>query len=246
VSEQNTTRIAMWSGPRNISTAMMRSFGSRDDTVVVDEPFYAYYLTQRDVDHPGTDEVIEHHETDPDRIIERLTGPLPDGTSVFYQKHMAHHMIPELDRDWINEVTSCFLIREPREMLTSLIEHMPDPELKDTGLPQQLELFRQVRDRTGKTPHVLRAQDVLENPREMLATLCDRVGIPFDEDQLSWEPGLRETDGVWAKHWYDSVKGSTGFKPYTPKDEEVPDRHRDLLAACNECYYTLYEQRMTA
>ncbi len=246
MSSKEVTRVAMWSGPRNISTAMMRSFGSRDDTTVIDEPFYAYYLTKRDVDHPGTDEVIEHHETDPDKIIAKITGPLPEGKTVYYQKHMAHHMIPELDRDWIKQVTSCFLIREPREMLTSLIEHMPEPELKDTGLPQQVDLFREVRQRTGEPPPVLRAKDVLNNPREMLSNLCGRIGIPFRENQLSWEPGRRDTDGIWAKHWYDSVEQSTEFQPYTPKDEEVPERHRHLLEQCNEAYRKLSPHRITA
>ncbi len=245
MSDHENTRIAMWSGPRNISTAMMRSFGSRSDTIVIDEPFYAFYLTKRDVDHPGTEEVIEHHETNPDHIIERLTGPLPDGKSVFYQKHMAHHLIPELDREWIQEMTNCFLIREPREMLTSLIKHMPEPELKDTGLPQQVNLFRNVHRRTGQIPPVLRAKDVLNNPRNLLGKLCSRIGIPFDRDQLSWETGRRETDGVWAKHWYDSVEKSTGFKPYTPKDEEVPPRHQDLLKRCNRHYDELLEHRIT-
>src|SRR5436190_9738229 len=154
-------RIAMWSGPRNISTAMMRSWGNRPDTFVCDEPLYAHYLQKTGYDHPGADEVIASHEPDWKKVVEWLTGPVPGGKPVFYQKHMAHHLLPEIERDWLASLTHAFLIRDPREMLLSLVKVMPHPAALDTGLPQQLELFRSVRAATGHTPPVIDARDVL-------------------------------------------------------------------------------------
>ena len=239
-----TLRIAMWSGPRNISTAMMRSWGTRPDTFVCDEPLYAHYLAVTGRDHPGADEVIAHHETDPARVIGRLTGPVPGDRPIFYQKHMAHHLLPDIDRGWLDEVTNCFLIRDPREMLTSLVRNVPEPELADTGLPQQVECFNHVRNRLGAAPPVLDARDVLEEPRRRLRLLCDALGVEFFDTMLSWPPGRRETDGVWAKHWYDAVEASTSFKPYVPKSDPVPQRLAGLYEQCMGCYGELYEHRL--
>lgn len=238
-------RIAMWSGPRNISTAMMRSWGNRPDTFVCDEPLYAHYLKMTGIDHPGADEVIAHHENDWRRVVKWLTErPVPQGRRIFYQKHMAHHLLPVIDRGWLRRVTNCFLIRDPKEMLTSLIKVTPNPTLADTGLPQQVEIFRSVVEETDLAPPVLDARDVLGDPRRMLTLLCDAVGVEFDERMLSWPAGPRATDGVWAKHWYDSVNRSTGFAPYRPKDEEVPDRLGGLYEACLVHYDELRRYRL--
>ncbi|MCP3980456.1 MAG: sulfotransferase [bacterium] len=234
----------MWSGPRNISTAMMRSWGNRPDTYVCDEPLYGHYLTQVDVDHPGRDEVVEKTETDWRRVVDRLTGPVPEGRAIFYQKQMAHHLLPHIDRGWLGELTHVFLIRDPREMLTSLIRHFESPGLADTGLPQQVEVFESLRA-GGATPPVIDARDVLRDPSGMLAALCERLGIEFDESMLSWPAGPRATDGVWAKHWYAEVETSTGFRPYRPKTDRVPDSLRALLDDCREPYDLLYRQRLT-
>jgi hypothetical protein len=237
-------RIAMWSGPRNISTAMMRSWGNRPDTVVVDEPLYAHYLKVTGLDHPGAAEVIAHHESDWRRVVADLTGPVPDGREIYFQKHMAHHLLPHIDRGWLDRVINCFLIREPCEMLTSLIKHLPDPTLEDTGLPQQVEILRHVQQRTGRTPPVLDAKDVLTNPRRMLMRLCEALEIEFTDAMLTWPPGRRETDGIWARHWYEAVERSTGFKPYVPKDEDVPEEMRDLHDRCCEYYDELHAARL--
>lgn len=239
-------RIAMWSGPRNISTAMMRSWGNRPDTSVCDEPLYAHYLRATGVDHPGAAEVVARHETDWRIVVEGLTGPIPRGRAIWYQKHMAHHLLPDIDRGWLGDVTNCFLVRDPREMLTSLIKVLPDPALPETGLPQQVEIFRRERDRTGTTPPVLDARDVLENPRGVLGALCDHLGVPFDESMLAWPPGPRATDGVWAKHWYDAVEASSGFKPYRPKRDELPERHATLYEQCLTLYAELHRDRLVA
>lgn len=239
-------RIAMWSGPRNVSTALMRSWGNRPDTHVWDEPFYAYYLTRRDVAHPGRDEVVREHETDWRRVVERLTGPIPDGKIVFYQKQMAHHLLPEIDRGWLDRVTHCFLIRDPREMLTSLVKQLPEPTLADTGLPQQLEIFEAVREKTGRVPPVVDSRDLLEDPGRMLKLLCRAVEIEFATEMLAWPPGPRRTDGVWAKHWYESVERSTGFKPYAPKPDPLPPELGGLHGQCVEHYEKLHRRRLGA
>ena len=234
----------MWSGPRNISTAMMRTWGNRSDSVVIDEPFYAYYLKATGKKHPGADEVIATGETDWRKVVARLTGPLPSGKSIFFQKQMAHHLLPEVDREWLIGVTNCFLIRDPRGVIASYIKKQEDPMLDDLGFVQQTEIFQWVRGRTGTAPPVIDARDVLENPKRILELLCDAVGIEFSESMLSWPLGLRDTDGVWAKHWYSEVARSTSFLPYRPKREAVPQRSCEIYERCRECYDRLYEHRL--
>jgi len=237
-------RIAMWSGPRNISTAMMRSWGNRPHTIVVDEPFYAFYLKATGKKHPGAEEVIAHGETDWRKVVEQLTGPIPGGKRVYFQKQMTHHLLPEIDRQWIVDLTNCFLIRNPREVILSYSKKRDEPALEDLGFVQQAEIFDFVREQTGKTPPVIDAHDVLENPRKILELLCGAVGVEFDKAMLSWPPGLRETDGVWAKYWYDEVARSTSFQPYRPKNEPLPERLREIHDRCRECYERLYEYRL--
>jgi Sulfotransferase domain len=244
ISSPEPVRIAMWSGPRNISTAMMRSWGSRPDTVVCDEPLYAHYLKQTGLKHPIADEIIAHHETDWRQIVEGLLGPLPTGKSIFYQKHMTHHLLPEMQFQWLEQAVNCFLIREPKEMLTSLLKVLPNPTLDETGLPQQVRLFEFVAEHTGRTPAVLDAKDVLEHPETMLRKLCEAVGVEFLPAMLEWEAGPRATDGIWARHWYGSVEKSTTFQPYRPKNEEVPQAESYLLHQCEVMYRELHERRL--
>ncbi len=238
------TRIAMWSGPRNISTAMLRAWGNRPDTWVVDEPLYAHYLTQVSVGHPGVDEVIAHQENDWRKVVETITGPVPEGRAIYYQKHMAHHWLPHLQGDWLLKLRNAFLIRHPAEMLPSLTAKMGPPQLADTGLPQQVALLRFIRERTGTTPPVLDSEDILRDPRAALARFCDVVGVPFLEQMLSWPPGRRETDGVWAKYWYDAVEKSTGFEPYRPRERTVPAALQPLLEECLPYYEELRSHRV--
>lgn len=238
------TRIAMWSGPRNISTAMMRSWGNRDDTAVVDEPLYAHYLKATGIDHPGRDEVIATHENEWRIVVRELTGPIPGGKAIFYQKHMSHHLLPHIDRAWLSELAHAFLIREPREMLTSLVKNLPQPRIEDTGLPQQVEIFEQVATSTGQTPPIVDAREVLENPRRLLKLLCEALRVPFQEQMLGWPAGGRATDGVWAKYWYAAVEKSTGFETYKPKNEALPDELRGLESQCNSLYESLFARRL--
>jgi hypothetical protein len=239
------TRIAMWSGPRNISTAMMRSWGNRPDTFVCDEPFYAYYLQQTGLEHPGREEVIAHGETDPRKVIAQLTGPVPHGKRIYYQKQMTHHLLPEIDRAWLAKVTNCFLIRDPAEVIVSYIKKNNDPTLEDIGFVQQAEIFDWVCAETGSVPPVIDSRDVLENPERILRFLCEAIGVQFTDAMLSWPPGLRETDGIWAKHWYHEVATSTGFrKSQRRSSAPIPDRLRDVLNRSRESYSRLYEHRL--
>src|SRR6266705_777859 len=243
-SVQVPIRIAMWSGPRNISTAMMRSWGNRPDALVVDEPFYAFYLKSTGKTHPGADEVIASEETDWRKVIERLTGAIPDDKRIFYQKQMTHHLLPEIDLEWLAGMTNCFLIRNPHEVMLSYMKRQSDPTLEDLGFVQQAEIFNWVAARTGSIPPVIDASDVLQNPERILRLLCTAVGIEFDESMLSWPSGLRDTDGVWAKYWYREVAKSTSFQPYKPREGIVPDRVRELHEQCREYYEQLHEYRL--
>jgi hypothetical protein len=238
-------RIAMWSGPRNISTAMMRAWGNRSDTTVIDEPFYAYYLERTGKGHPGAAEVIAAGETDWSKIIRDLTKePIPGGKRIFFQKQMTHHLLPEIDRKWLVDLTNCFLIRDPREVLLSYIKKNPGPALGDLGFVQQREIFNFVRERTHTTPPVVDARDVQQNPEPILRLLCNAIGVSFDKTMLSWPPGLRETDGIWARHWYDAVAISTSFEPYKPREGDVPDSLRQVYEQCRQCYEELYQHRL--
>jgi len=239
-------RIAMWSGPRNISTALMRALGNRPDTFVIDEPFYAFYLRATGKKHPGAEEIIAIGETDWRKVVEQCRRRLsaPGGKKIFYQKQMTHHLLPEIDREWLVGMTNCFLIRDPREVILSYMKRQSDPTLEDLGFVQQAEIFNWVRARTGSTPPVIDASDVLQNPERILRLLCTAAAIEFDESMLSWPSGLRETDGVWARYWYCEVAKSTSFQPYKPKKGIVPDRLHELYEQCREYYERLYEYRL--
>ncbi|MBL8825351.1 MAG: hypothetical protein JNM18_00100 [Planctomycetaceae bacterium] len=239
-------RIAMWSGPRNISTALLRSWENRPDTIVCDEPLYAHYLDGTQRAHPGAAEIIAHHERDWRRVVAWLTGPLPPGKTIFYQKQMAHHLLPIIERDWLDQVTNCFLIREPRRMLVSLDKVFANPELPDTGLPQQVEIFRRVREHTGQVPPVIDAADVLADPRGVLSRLCAALGVEFCDAMLRWPPGIRSTDGIWARHWYAEVEKSTGFHaPPPPDDRPIPPHLERLVDDCQRLYEELAAHKIT-
>ena len=229
-------RLAMWSGPRNISTAMMRAWGNRPDTFVCDEPLYAHYLQATGRDHPGAEEVIAAGETDWRKVTDWLTGPVPEGKSIFYQKHMTHHLLPDMDRDWLGALTHGFLIRDPREVITSYLKKNHDPTVEDLGFVQQAEIFDWVRGtRARRRPSWTRGT-FWTHPAPMLRRLCEALGVEFLPAMLSWVPGLRATDGVWAKHWYPEVETSTGFRPYRAKPDPVPERLRGVYAQCLEAY----------
>ncbi len=234
-------RIAMWSGPRNISTAMMRAWENRPDTAVIDEPFYAHYLATTGSDHPGRDEIVSAYETDWRRVVDQLTGPVPGGKPVFYQKHMTHHMLPGMDEDWLAGLANVFLIRDPRAVIASYARKRGTATAEDIGIERQRALFETVHRLTGKTPPVIDAARVLADPAGVLGRLCAVLGLDFDDRMLAWPAGPRPTDGIWAKYWYHAVERSSGFQQpeadapdLSPDLEDLADRSRplyeDLLA----------------
>jgi hypothetical protein len=231
-------RIAMWSGPRNISTAMMRAWENRGDTRVWDEPLYAYYLKQTGVEHPGREEIMARYETDWARLERRLVEETPVGAAIVYQKHMTHHLLPEIPRGWLSKLRHCFLVRHPREVIVSYVQKRENATLRDLGYEQQVEIYRLVGG------PVFDARDILEKPEPMLREMCRWLGVPFTPRMLSWPAGRRDTDGLWAKYWYQAVERSTGFAPYQPKTEPVPPRYRELYEACLPYYEELYENRV--
>lgn len=228
----------MWSGPRNLSTALMRSFGNRTDCTVVDEPLYAAYLAATGLDHPGRDDVIASQPTDWRAVCAELVSkPVP--TELQYQKHMTHHLLPHIDREALAGLQHAFLVRDPERVLTSYAKVREEPTLEDLGLPQQVELF----ERYGGP--VVDAADVLRDPRGTLAALCAALDIGFDEAMLAWPPGPRDTDGVWAPHWYAGVEASTGFAPYSPgSGDPLPGRLRPLLERCRPYYEAVAAHRL--
>ncbi|MBZ0217553.1 MAG: hypothetical protein K8F25_13425 [Fimbriimonadaceae bacterium] len=239
-------RLAMWSGPRNISTAMMRSFENRGDTAVWDEPFYAAYLKETGLDHPMRDEVIAAGETDWQKVIDRVTGPIPGGKRVFYEKHMTQHMIPGVDRSWLSRVTNCFLIRRPENVLASYSVKRQDVALTDIGFVEQAELFKQVSDALGAPPPVIDAADVLNDPKGLLTRLCGAIGLAFTDKMLHWPAGRRANDGVWAPHWYAAVEKSTGFAPAGADINALPANLAAIADAARPYYEELYAHRLTA
>ncbi|MEM6785858.1 MAG: HAD family hydrolase [Bacteroidota bacterium] len=241
-SAPHPVRIAMWSGPRNLSTALMRSWGSRADTTVVDEPLYAHYLATTGLDHPGRTEIMASQPTDWRTVAEQLLGPVLGGAPIYYQKHMAHHLLPSVERTWLDAPSfrHVFLLREPAAMLASLVKVLGlDVRVEDTGLPQQVELFQRIAERDGSPPPVVSARDILANPPAMLRMLCQALGVSYDAAMLSWEPGPRPTDGVWAKHWYAAVERSTGFGPPRAETALPPPGCAPILTECERYYAEL-------
>jgi len=241
-----TIRIAMWSGPRNLSTAMMRSFGNRADTFVSDEPFYGAFLKTSAADHPMRDEVIGAMDCDWASVMRALTGPTLGGSPIWYQKHMWHHMVGPIGHEDFPGFTHAFLIREPEAMIASYLRKRETAAFEDFGLGRQADFFERETDRHGTAPPVLDANDLLENPEGVLSALCDRLGIGWDPAMLHWPPGRRSTDGVWASHWYAAVEASTGFGAPENDPVQLPDDARLLAERCRPYYERLAVHKLTA
>lgn len=239
-------RIAMWSGPRNISTAMMRAWENREDTAVIDEPFYAHYLLATRVQHPGRDEVIAAQDNDAASVAAMLIRAIPDGRPIWYQKHMTQHMLPDMPLDWLDQVSNCFLIREPAAVVASFTIQRPDAAAWELGFAQQARLFDHVCDRLGAAPPVIDASDVLKNPAAILGTLCTHLGIVFSPRMLRWPRGPRASDGVWAPHWYADVERSTGFAPWREHEVKLSAFQRRLVEQCQTHYDKLSAHRLAA
>lgn len=229
-------RLSVWSGPRNVSTALMYSFRQRPDTTVVDEPLYGHYLKATGADHPGEEEVMAAMDCDGERVVrEVILGPCE--RPVLFMKNMAHHLV-RLDRSFLSRITNVLLVRDPKEMLPSLAEQLPSPTLRDTGLAKQAEILDLILEK-GEEPVVLDAKYLLLDPPGVLRRACEKLGIAFEETMLSWPSGPKPEDGVWARHWYDGVHASTAFAPYRPKTGPFPERLEPLLQECRPLYERL-------
>jgi len=242
----NNKKIAMWSGPRNLSTAMMYSFAARTDTTVVDEPYYAAYLAATKIIHPMHEQIIAEGESDPVKIAHLCRGDNPQQKPIFYQKQMTKHMIPEFDRDWIDDVCNVFLIREPARVIASYHVKHEDPELADIGVKEQLEIFDRVCQKTGQAALVIDSADILDAPEKMLRALCHSLDIEFQPSMLNWKTGPRSYDGVWAPHWYKSVWQSTGFGSPSKNEAQVPAHLLQLLDDANVYFEQIQKYKLLA
>ena len=231
-------RLAMWSGPRNLSTAMMYSFGARSDFAVVDEPFYATYLALTGLQHPMRDDIIASQPTDPQKVVDHLLGPVPAQKPHFYQKHMAQHMIDGVPREWVAQVTNVFLIRHPARVAASFSAKYDNPTLADIGFTQQAELYDHLTEQ-GQTPVVIDSADIRRAPETMLKRLCAAIDLPWDSGMLHWPKGGHPDDGVWAAHWYAAVHGSTGFAAAEGPLPALDGQRADLAKAAMPAYEKL-------
>ena len=238
----NQLRIAMWSGPRNISTTMMRSFSSRPDTFVSDEPFYACYLQRTGLQHPGREEILRSCKQDYHSIINDITSQIPSGKNVWYQKHMAHHLEPGDSLDWTKGLINCLLIRTPAEVISSFSKKNELNDERELGYLQQIQLYRY---HNNELP-VVDAKDILQDPKSILSKLCSKCGIPFEKGMLSWAAGPHTADGIWGKYWYDQLWSTTGFKPYVQKEVTVPSALSAMVDRCMPIYNELYQARIKA
>ena len=235
------TRIAMWSGPRTVSTALMRAWENRQDTVVADEPLYAFYLARTGIGHPGREAVIASQPTDWRTALARLAGaPLPQGVAISYAKMMTHHLLPEVDRAALAPFRHAHLIRDPHELLASYARIRTAPTLADLGLAAQAEIFE------AFGGPVVESRDLLACPHGVLRALCRALGVPFDRAMLSWPAGPRDSDGVWAPYWYDSVRASTGFARWRPPAGPLPARLEPLAERCMPYFERLRRYRISA
>lgn len=240
-----TIRIAMWSGPRNISTAMMRSFEARGDCRVVDEPFYAAFLRETGLDHPMAAEVLASQPNDWREVAQQLATETPGARPIVYEKHMTHHMLPEFGRDWMRQCRNAFLIRDPARVLASYTQKRGEVDLADIGFMQQADIFAREADRLGAAPPVVEGLDVLRDPAATLSKLCAALDIAWTTNMLSWPAGRRATDGVWAPAWYDAVEKSTGFGP--PPEETpltLPDHLQRIADAALPHYEALAKWKL--
>lgn len=226
-------KIAMWSGPRNLSTAMMYAFAARGDCAIWDEPFYAAYLKSSGSDHPLSAEIIAAHESDPAHVAARCRGPVPGGKKHFYMKHMAHHMLPGFPLDWAPDCVHVHLIRHPARVIASYAAKREDPTLQDIGFPQQMALFEKIGGVVIDS-HAIRA-----NPRAMLQKLCTAIGLDFTDAMLRWPSGGHPDDGVWAAHWYGAIHSSTGFAGPEAALPDLTGKAADLLQQALPYYHAM-------
>ena len=236
-------KVAMWSGPRNISTTLMRSFGNRPDTFVSDEPFYGYFLNETKIDHPMRDLIIKNNETNWDIIKNNLIGKIPLNKNIWYQKQMTQHLLPQDDISWLSNVTNCFLIRNPKDVIISYSKIYKHLSIGLLGFPQLSKIFNYSLKEQNK-PIVINSRDILESPEKSLRKLCKLLSINFSEKMLSWKIGAKEYDGEWGKHWYKQLYKTTGFLDYHPNNDTLPNKYYPLYKECNHYYKTIKKHQI--
>ena len=244
----NLIRIAMWSGPRNISTAMLRAWENRPDTVVVDEPLYGPYLATTGKKHAAYEAIRQVQGNDWRPIVKELTEAVPSEataqTKIYYQKHMSHHLTDDIELGFVNHLRNGFLLRHPNDVLASYLRKHHRATPKDLGFPQQVKLFNWIKQRSGKTPPIVESKDILMDPKGMLKKLCAALDVPFDTAMLSWPKGYRDSDGIWAEHWYNRVIESTGFSEYKPKENKLSQEEQRIADKCLPYFETLLEHKI--
>ncbi|MDG1712432.1 MAG: hypothetical protein P8H21_01065 [Woeseiaceae bacterium] len=229
--------LAMWSGPRNLSTALMRSFGNREDVIeVIDEPFYASYLKESNKKHPMYKEVLDSQESNWKMVVKNCLRE--DGMGICYQKHMVQHILPNFEKKWILKCLNCFLIREPKEVISSFLKKWPDADFEDFGFLDQINLFHYIKNESGMPPVVIDAANLRDSPETYLPRLCSKLNISWDPKMLQWDAGLKPYDGIWASHWYPSVNSSTGFKKNI-QQKEFSDTVLNFAAMAKDSYHEL-------
>ena len=238
------TIIAMWSGPRNLSTAMMRSFESRKDTEVLDEPFYAHYLSVNELDHPGREAILNSQSTNWNDVASKCVDKNFSKRPIWYQKHMAQHNLKGFEINWIKDIQNCLLIRNPRSVIASYGKKSPITDERLLGYVQQAEIIDLLEDSNRETPPIIDADDILKNPESMLRELCKTLGIDFHSSMLSWQKGPRDSDGIWGPYWYDGVYQSTGFKPYIDNKIELDPDILGIYENCKKYYDDFHKKRI--
>ena len=238
-------KIAVWSGPRNISTALMRAFGSRSDIFISDEPFYGYYLSNKNINHPMKTKIINTMETNFNIITNNLTGSIPSHKSIWYQKHMAHHISLKDDLLWIKNMKNILLIRNPKEVILSYIKKNPLDDISQLGLQQQINMYNIIKQSNDHCI-IIDSNDLLINPKKILTKLCDAIGILFDDNMLKWKAGVHDYDGLWGKHWYNDVQLSTGFNKINKinKNNVIPESYLDIYKQALNIYFFLKQKRI--
>ena len=227
--------VACWSGPRNISTALMRSWSSRRDTYVTDEPFYAYYLKETQINHPMHEKIINHYLSDYDEIVDYLISEVPNQKHIWYQKHMAHHLIDLTKIDWIKKCENCILLRHPKEVISSYTAKNKLNSITELGYPQQFEIAKFLKE-SNQRFKIIDSEDLLKNPKEVLFDWCESINIKFDESMLHWKKGSHPNDGIWWQHWYNNVIETSGFQKYQKKDISIENKYDSIYNDSMEYY----------
>ena len=227
--------VACWSGPRNISTALMRSWSSRKDTFVTDEPFYAYYLKETQNNHPMRENIINNYYSNYDEVVDYLIGKVPNQKKIWYQKHMAHHLIDLSKIDWIKKCENCILLRHPKEVINSYTSKNKLNSVTELGYPQQFEIVKFLK-KSNHRFKIIDSADLLVTPKAVLFDWCESINIKFDQSMLKWEKGSHPNDGIWWKHWYDNVINTSGFQKYQKKDISIENKYDSIYTKSMEYY----------